>query len=112
MAPTTHMNVRFFIAEKQGEAPVWWFGGGFDLTPYYGFDEDCQHWHQQAKEACEPFGAEIYPEFKQWCDEYFHIKHRNEPRGIGGLFFDDLNRWDFETCFTLFAALQDRGISW
>ncbi|MCO7226548.1 oxygen-dependent coproporphyrinogen oxidase [Pleionea sp. CnH1-48] len=108
MAPTTHMNVRFFIAEKQGETPVWWFGGGFDLTPYYGFDEDCQHWHQQAKEACEPFGAEIYPEFKQWCDEYFHIKHRNEPRGIGGLFFDDLNRWDFETCFAFMRAVGDQ----
>ncbi|MDF1761515.1 MAG: oxygen-dependent coproporphyrinogen oxidase [Coxiellaceae bacterium] len=97
--PTTHMNVRFFIAEKEGMDPVWWFGGGFDLTPYYGFEEDCVHWHQTAKQACEPFGGEIYPRFKKWCDEYFYLKHRDEARGIGGLFFDDVNEWDFDTSF-------------
>ncbi|MFB1001237.1 MAG: oxygen-dependent coproporphyrinogen oxidase [Pseudomonadales bacterium] len=97
--PTSHANVRFFIAEKEGEDPVWWFGGGFDLTPYYGFTEDCVSWHQQAKQACDPFGEEVYGEYKQWCDEYFYLKHRDEPRGIGGLFFDDLNKWGFEKSF-------------
>jgi coproporphyrinogen III oxidase len=86
--PTSHCNVRFFIAEKAGAEPVWWFGGGFDLTPYYGFEEDAIHWHRTAKSACDPFGADVYPRFKKWCDEYFFLKHRNEPRGIGGLFFD------------------------
>ncbi|MGI9292581.1 MAG: oxygen-dependent coproporphyrinogen-III oxidase, partial [Pseudomonadales bacterium] len=81
--PTTHANLRFFIAEDANAEPIWWFGGGYDLTPYYGFDEDCAHWHQTAKSACEPFGAELYPHYKQWCDEYFYIKHRKEPRGIG-----------------------------
>ena len=90
--PTTHMNVRFFMAEKEGEAPVWWFGGGFDLTPYYGFEEDAVHWHRTARAACAPFGAEVYPRYKKWCDEYFFLRHRGEPRGIGGLFFDDLER--------------------
>ena len=89
--PTSHANVRFFIAEKEGEEAVWWFGGGFDLTPYYGHDEDCIHWHRVAEQACAPFGADVYPRYKAWCDRYFHIKHRGEPRGIGGLFFDDLN---------------------
>ncbi len=89
--PTSHANVRLFVAEKEGEEPVWWFGGGYDLTPYYGFEEDCRYWHQTAKAACEPFGEEIYPRFKQWCDEYFYLPHRDEPRGIGGLFFDDLS---------------------
>lgn len=103
--PTSHANVRFFIAEKEGEAPVWWFGGGFDLTPYYGNDEDCRHWHQTAKDACTPFGAEIYPRFKQWCDDYFYLKHRDEPRGIGGLFFDDLNELGFEQSFGLMQAI-------
>jgi coproporphyrinogen III oxidase len=97
--PTTHMNIRFFLAEKPGHEPVWWFGGGFDLTPYYGFEEDAVHWHTVAKEACEPFG--VYPRFKRWCDEYFFLRHRNEPRGIGGIFFDDLNEWGFERCFEL-----------
>lgn len=97
--PTAHMNVRFFIAEREDEAPIWWFGGGFDLTPYYGNDEDCRHWHQTAQTACEGFGEETYPRFKQWCDDYFYLRHRKEPRGIGGLFFDDLNEWDFATCF-------------
>ncbi|HID45603.1 MAG TPA: coproporphyrinogen III oxidase, partial [Chromatiaceae bacterium] len=85
--PTSHANVRFFIAEKPGEDPVWWFGGGYDLTPYYGFEEDAVHWHRTAKTTCEPFGEDVYPRYKQWCDEYFYLKHRNEPRGIGGLFF-------------------------
>lgn len=103
--PTSHANVRFFIAEKDGADPVWWFGGGYDLTPYYGNDEDCQHWHQTAKAACEPFGEEVYPKYKKWCDEYFHLKHRNEPRGIGGLFFDDLNTPSFEQAFAFMQAV-------
>ena len=98
-APTSHMNVRFFIAEKEGNDPVWWFGGGFDLTPFYGFEEDCVHWHQISKQACAPLGEEAYPKYKKWCDEYFYIKHRNEARGVGGLFFDDLNQPDFSTAF-------------
>lgn len=105
--PTSHMNVRFFIAEKAGAAPVWWFGGGFDLTPYYGFEEDCRHWHRIAKEACEPFGADYYPRFKKWCDDYFFIRHRHEPRGIGGLFFDDLNERGFEHCFGFLQSVGD-----
>lgn len=106
-APTSHANVRFFVAEKDGEDPVWWFGGGFDLTPYYGFEEDVVHWHQTARDACEPFGNEIYPEFKTWCDDYFYLKHRDEPRGVGGLFFDDLNRFDFDTSFALMRSVGD-----
>lgn len=105
--PTSHANIRLFVAEKEGEEPIWWFGGGFDLTPYYGVEEDCVHWHQVAHDACAPFGEEIYPEFKQWCDEYFYLKHRDEPRGIGGLFFDDLNRWDFATCFASIKAVGE-----
>ena len=105
--PTSHANVRFFIAEKEGEAPVWWFGGGFDLTPYYGFEEDCRHWHELSREACEPFGEDIYPHFKQWCDDYFFLKHRNEPRGIGGLFYDDLNEGGFDHCFGLTRSIGD-----
>lgn len=97
--PTSHMNVRFFIAEKAGSDPVWWFGGGFDLTPFYGFEEDCKAWHLNAKKACQPLGEEAYIKYKKWCDEYFYIKHRNESRGIGGLFFDDLNSPDFDTTF-------------
>jgi len=108
--PTSHANVRFFVAEKEGEEPVWWFGGGFDLTPYYGFEEDVVGWHQTAKAACDPFGAEIYPEFKHWCDDYFHLKHRDEPRGVGGLFFDDLNRFDFDTSFALMRSIGDAYI--
>ncbi len=104
-APTSHANVRFFIAEKEGEEPVWWFGGGFDLTPYYGFDEDCVYWHQTAKDACDPFGDDVYPRFKKWCDEYFYLKHRDEPRGVGGLFFDDLNDWGFEKSFAFTQAV-------
>ena len=105
--PTSHANVRFFSAEKAGEEPVWWFGGGFDLTPYYANEEDCVHWHQIARDACAPFGAEVYPKFKAWCDRYFHLKHRGEPRGIGGLFFDDLNEWDFDTSFAFMRAIGD-----
>jgi coproporphyrinogen III oxidase len=105
--PTSHANVRFFIAEKPGEKPLWWFGGGYDLTPYYGFDADCIHWHRTAAEACEPFGRDVYTRYKRWCDEYFHLKHRNEPRGIGGLFFDDLNEHDFETDFAFMRAVGD-----
>ncbi|PHS75090.1 MAG: oxygen-dependent coproporphyrinogen oxidase [Porticoccus sp.] len=108
--PTSHANVRFFIAEKEGEEPVWWFGGGYDLTPYYGNEDDCRHWHQTARAACEPFGPEIYPRFKQWCDEYFFLKHRNEPRGVGGLFFDDYNQAGFEQSFALTRAVGDSYI--
>lgn len=108
--PTSHANVRFFVAEKEGEDPVWWFGGGFDLTPFYGFEDDVVHWHQTAKEACDPFGDDIYPEFKSWCDDYFYIKHRDEPRGVGGLFFDDLNRFDFDTSFALMRSVGDAYI--
>jgi coproporphyrinogen III oxidase len=110
LVPTSHANVRFFIAEKEGEEPIWWFGGGFDLTPYYGFEEDAVHWHQQAQKACEPFGEEVYAEYKKWCDEYFFLKHRNEPRGIGGLFFDDLNEGGFERCFDLMRSVGDHYI--
>ncbi len=105
--PTTHLNVRFLLAEKEAHEPVWWFGGGFDLTPYYGFEEDAVHWHQVAKTICEPFGDDVYPRFKKWCDEYFFLKHRNEPRGIGGLFFDDLNEWGFESCFEFLKSVGD-----
>lgn len=108
--PTSHANVRLFIAEKEGEEPVWWFGGGYDLTPYYGFAEDCRSWHQTAKDACDPFGAEVYPRYKKWCDDYFHIPHRDEPRGVGGLFFDDLNDGDFERCFALVRSVGDSYI--
>lgn len=103
--PTSHANVRFFVAEKAGEKPVWWFGGGFDLTPFYPFKEDVVHWHQTAKNLCQPFGDNIYNEHKKWCDEYFYLKHRDETRGVGGLFFDDLNAWDFETCFDYIKAV-------
>ena len=108
--PTSHANVRFFIAYKPGEEPIWWFGGGYDLTPYYGDHADCVSWHQVAAAACAPFGDEIYPRFKTWCDEYFYLKHRDEPRGVGGLFFDDLNEWDFATCFAFMQAVGDSFI--
>jgi coproporphyrinogen III oxidase len=106
--PTSHANVRFFIAHKPGAEPIWWFGGGFDLTPYYGFEEDAIHWHRTAKQACEPFGSEVYPRFKKWCDDYFYLKHRDEPRGIGGLFFDDLNEWGFESCLSFIRSIGNR----
>jgi coproporphyrinogen III oxidase len=105
-APTTHANVRFFSAEKPGAA-AWWFGGGFDLTPYYPFEEDVLHWHRTAQAACAPFGADVYPKHKDWCDRYFFLKHRNETRGVGGLFFDDLNEWDFERCFAYQRSVGD-----
>jgi len=105
--PTSHGNVRFFIAEKEGETPVWWFGGGFDLTPYYPVYEDVVHWHRVARDACAPFGAEVYPRFKAWCDEYFYLKHREETRGVGGLFFDDFNEWPFDDCFAFQRAVGD-----
>lgn len=108
--PTSHANVRFFIAEKAGEAPVWWFGGGYDLTPYYGFEDDCRHWHQTAALACAPFGSGVYSKYKRWCDEYFFLKHRNEPRGVGGLFFDDLNEPDFPQSFSFMRAIGDSYI--
>ncbi len=98
-APTSHMNVRFFVAGANSEKPVWWFGGGFDLTPYYGFSEDAVHWHQTAARACEGFSGGSYAKYKKWCDDYFHLPHRSEQRGIGGLFFDDLNEPDFASCF-------------
>lgn len=104
--PTTHMNVRFILVEKSNHKPFWWFGGGFDLTPYYGFIDDALHWHSQAKEACIPFGPSVYSSYKKWCDQYFYLKHRQEPRGIGGIFFDDLNHWKFERCF---AFMQNVG---
>lgn len=105
--PTSHANVRFFIAEKPGEEPVWWFGGGYDLTPYYGNEADCRQWHQVAKDACEPFGEDIYPRFKKWCDDYFYLKHRDEARGVGGLFFDDFNELGFEQSFALMRSVGD-----
>jgi coproporphyrinogen III oxidase len=105
--PTTHCNVRFFIAEPEQGEPIWWFGGGFDLTPYYGFREDAIHWHQTAKNACAEFGENTYDQYKKWCDEYFYLPHRDEQRGIGGLFFDDLNQPDFETSFGFTQSVGD-----
>ncbi|MDB3869770.1 oxygen-dependent coproporphyrinogen oxidase [Candidatus Thioglobus sp.] len=110
-APTSHANVRFFVAEKDGEDPIWWFGGGFDLTPYYGFDEDAVFWHQTAKNACDPFGNEVYSKYKKWCDDYFYMKHRDEQRGIGGLFFDDLNEGGFDQCFAFVRSVGDSYIN-
>jgi coproporphyrinogen III oxidase len=104
--PTTHANVRFFCATRQ-DTSAWWFGGGFDLTPYYPFDEDVLHWHRTAQQACAPFGDDVYKRHKEWCDRYFFLKHRNETRGIGGLFFDDLNEWDFERCFAYQRSVGD-----
>lgn len=103
--PTAHLNVRLFIAYNKNSNPVWWFGGGFDMTPYYGYEEDAIHWHKTANEVCSPFGKEIYDEYKKNCDDYFHIKHRNEQRGIGGIFFDDLNMWEFEKCFNFIKSV-------
>ena len=125
-APTTHMNVRFFVAEKDGEAPVWWFGGGMDLTPYYGFEEDARHFHDVCRRALIPFGEDYYPRFKKDCDSYFFLKHRDEPRGIGGIFFDDFNApsqpspasggglaggQDFTHCFNLTESVGDHFLS-
>jgi coproporphyrinogen III oxidase len=108
--PTSHANVRFFIARPENSDPVYWFGGGYDLTPYYGFDEDCVHWHRTAKAACDPFGDTLYDEFRHWCDNYFYLKHRDEPRGVGGLFFDDHNTGDFARDFALMQSVGDSYI--
>ena len=108
--PTSHANVRFFVAEKEGEEPVWWFGGGFDLTPYYGNEDDVRAWHQTAKDACDPFGDGVYEKYKNWCDEYFHLKHRDEPRGVGGLFFDDLYEEGFDKSFAFMQSVGDHFI--
>ncbi|MBA3536706.1 MAG: oxygen-dependent coproporphyrinogen oxidase [Tatlockia sp.] len=108
--PTAHLNVRFFIAEKENHRPLWWFGGGFDLTPYYGFSDDCKHWHETALAACKPFGEELYPRFKAWADSYFYLKHREEARGIGGLFFDDFNEAGFENSFAFMKSVGDHFI--
>jgi coproporphyrinogen III oxidase len=105
--PTVHMNVRMFVALAKGKPDIWWFGGGTDLTPYYGFEEDARHFHAACKRALEPFGKDKYPRFKRWCDEYFFLKHRNEPRGIGGVFFDDFNELDFDRSFALQQAIGD-----
>ena len=105
--PTAHSNVRFFVAEEPGKEPIWWFGGGFDLTPFYGFDEDAVHWHKTAKKACLPFGKKVYSKYKNWCDDYFYLEHRDEQRGIGGLFFDDLNEGGFDSCFEFMKSVGD-----
>lgn len=105
--PTTHCNLRFFCTEKEDGDSVWWFGGGYDLTPYYGFEEDCIHWHRTAKAACDPLDTSFYPRFKKWADQYFYLKHRQEPRGIGGIFFDDLNELEFERCFEFICSVGD-----
>ena len=105
--PTSHANVRLFVAEHKDRKPVWWFGGGYDLTPFYPFEEDCIHWHTVAHQTCQPFGDDVYPRFKQWCDDYFHLKHRKESRGIGGLFFDDLSEWSFDRTFEFVGAVGD-----
>jgi len=105
--PTTHCNVRFLVATPANAPPVWWFGGGFDLTPYYPFDEDVLHWHRTAREACLAFGAQVYPKYKAWCDRYFFLPHRDETRGVGGLFFDDLNEGGFARCFGLLRSIGD-----
>ncbi len=107
MVPTSHANFRLFVAEKEGEESVWWFGGGYDLTPYYGFEEDCVHWHRTAERACAPFGDNYYPDLKKRCDDYFFLKHRGEARGIGGLFFDDFNELGFERSFAFVQSLAN-----
>lgn len=109
--PTSHANVRFFIAEKPGEPAIWWMGGGFDLTPYYAYTEDCVHWHQVAQQACVDFGSDTYNQYKKWCDDYFHLKHRDEARGIGGLFFDDLNQPGFEQSFAFMRSVGDHYLA-
>ena len=110
-APTVHMNVRCFIAQAANQEPVWWFGGGFDLTPYYGYEEDCRHFHQTAKDALDPVGADLHHRFKTWCDDYFYLKHREEPRGIGGIFFDDFNELGFEKSFAMMRSVGDSFIN-
>jgi coproporphyrinogen III oxidase len=108
--PTSHMNVRFFVATRADSEPVWWFGGGFDLTPFYAHENDVRHWHQTARSACQPFGEDVYPRYKKWCDEYFFLRHRGEARGIGGIFFDDLNEWGFERCFAFQRSVGDHYV--
>ena len=108
--PTSHANVRFFIAEKEGTDPIWWFGGGFDLTPYYGNVDDVKHWHQTSFDACKKFGDDVYDKYKKWCDEYFYLKHRDEPRGVGGLFFDDLNEWGFKKSFAFMQSVGNHYV--
>jgi coproporphyrinogen III oxidase len=108
--PTSHMNVRFIVTGLNTDSPVWWFGGGFDLTPYYPFREDAIHWHRTARDACDAFGDGVYDRYKRWCDEYFFIRHRNETRGVGGLFFDDLNEWEFERCFGFMRSVGDHYV--
>lgn len=107
--PTSHMNVRFFVATHEEQAPIWWFGGGFDLTPFYPLVEDVTHWHEIALAACKPYGQEIYPTYKSWADKYFYLPHRQETRGVGGIFFDDLTAntwgWDFEKCFSFMRSI-------
>ena len=107
-APTVHLNVRCFGARKEGADPIWWFGGGMDLTPYYGFAEDAVHFHRTCRDALAPFGSELYPKYKRWCDDYFFLKHRGEPRGIGGIFFDDLADGGFDRCVALTKSVGDR----
>jgi len=109
-APTVHMNVRFFTATAEGQEPIWWFGGGMDLTPYYGFEEDARHFHQACRDSLQSFGDDLHPKYKKWCDEYFYLKHRNEARGVGGIFFDDLNELGFEQCFALQQSVGDHFI--
>jgi coproporphyrinogen III oxidase len=106
--PTTHCNVRFLIARPAGSPEVWWFGGGFDLTPYYPYDEDVLHWHRCARDACQPFGTDVYEKYKAWCDRYFFLPHRNETRGVGGLFFDDLNEGGFNRCFAFQRSIGEQ----
>ena len=109
--PTVHMNVRCLVAAQAGAAPIWWFGGGMDLTPYYGFEEDARHFHATCRRALEPFGAERHARYKRWCDEYFYLKHRAEPRGVGGIFFDDLAEPDFDTCFALTRSVGEHFLA-
>jgi len=109
--PTTHANFRFFSTDSGEGEPVWWFGGGFDLTPYYPFHDDVLHWHQKAKEACDPFGDDVYEKYKKWCDEYFYLTHRQETRGVGGLFFDDLNEFGFDKSFEFTQSVGDKFLS-
>jgi coproporphyrinogen III oxidase len=109
--PTSHFNVRYFSAGESPGPVDWWFGGGFDLTPYYGFEDDAVHWHSQAQSACRPFGADVYPRFKAWCDDYFYLRHRAEARGIGGIFFDDLNTWGFERSFEFVRGVSDHYLT-
>jgi coproporphyrinogen III oxidase len=108
--PTVHLNVRMFVAQKDGADAVWWFGGGMDLTPYYGFEEDAVHFHRTCRDALAPFGADLFAKYKRWCDDYFYVRHRREPRGVGGIFFDDLAEPDFDACFALARSVGEHFI--